>query len=269
MDARKRICIDCSGFFVKFPSISADIYIRMTEVTLTRQIPLSCAFKKSNVRMKLSSRTANPQEIETSLPPVLFHGTAKIQLQMWEQLNGISYALSLSGKCCQSVLYASYSLSSINYGGDGKTVVSVELFNGQSRRIPVILDMVQSCNLLKEFEELARGQVIQSLVLFETSSVLESTADNNIFSRFDDEGNGLRVEVDKKAREYARIPFSAIFASLDVNIETRQAVWHIYDREAWDRNFTVEPPNLDAFKAIRYQGNLYIYFLVKAIFENT
>ncbi|NQU16917.1 MAG: hypothetical protein HQ564_02530 [Candidatus Saganbacteria bacterium] len=220
-------------------------------------IPLIISYKKPHVRVDLINPNSPKERVEVDLPPVLYHGTAGICVDIWYEKNWIErHSLSLASIPTAAAQYASYDVDMVGEPEsydfsevDLPWFVVVQNFYNRRARIMAKELGALSARVRENYLALARGEVVNSLVLFDRDLLLGMyNASNKVKARHD-EGDGVCFEVDMNAfRSGFSFPFFAVIACLDVNVSRQSFAWRIFNRELWDENFSEEPFSLDRVK---------------------
>ena len=192
------------------------------------------------------------------LPPVLFHGTVSYLVNCWKVRGSIYNDVSLISSVSDAARFASYKITGKRLSPDNGMVGNVRLSNFLGKIFDATLISAHEYNLMEKYNELLRGQVVQSLVLFDTERILSMAGHNPLCHLTEDEespgaarASGIKLTWESdEAKGKRGLPFEVIIASLDVDLAKNWAEWRIFNQQLWDENFKVPPPQLGKMAAV-------------------
>jgi hypothetical protein len=197
---------------------------------VSANIKLIEAYRKQPVRVRLAPRKDMGQLApqDATLDPVLYHGTARVQVLAWQQKGEIrAPRFSLSSLWFTAAQYATYRIRQVFQDSD-----TVFLQNSSERKIWTTLERVVQTKV-------CAGFVTNSIAFFDTESVLKLPESQ--FEKQAEEVAGLRLQ---RKSKLAVIPFDLLIAVLSF-LPWTSPYLEVFNRELWDANFSVPPQSLE------------------------
>lgn len=186
---------------------------------------------------------------QPNMSPVLYHGTVRYVVEQWKKECIRNKGLSVISDAVCAASFARYKI------GDrfSMTVDSIFLENPVSRKLYISRYSAKEQGLLDEYKNMCGGQIVHSLVMFDRDRLLDNISDayqNGFCAIFNEtDGShlypGIRIKWNAGLPDSIRfIPFSSIFASLEVHIPSHLAEIRVFNLQLWEENFSVEVPSL-------------------------
>ncbi len=168
-----------------------------------------------------------------SLPPVLYHGTAKYAVEFWRKAGIQSRVFSLAGDPTYAAGFASYFIGQ-QPPHEGW---AMELNNKHGRKIIINRTTIGQFALEAEYEQLMQGKVAQALTFFDRDLLLAGEGQSFELESEFDWNAGLVI---KHPKDYQKV-FEALFAVLYYDIENETAEFKIFNPYLWKSNFSIRP----------------------------
>jgi hypothetical protein len=198
---------------------------------MTARVALLSRYVKGARQLEL--KNWKRESVQDSLPPVLYHGTARYAVEFWQKAGIQHRTFSLAGDPTYAARFATYFVAEKPWPG----CVATELRNSSDRRILVDPMIVEQFGLQAEYKQLQQGRVVQALTFFDRDMLLAGEGKHFELEWEFDWNAGLLI---KHPKDYQKA-FEAMFAVLYYDIEAGHVEFKVFNPYLWKANFSVRP----------------------------
>jgi hypothetical protein len=209
-------------------------------------------------------------KVTVSLAPVLYHGTCRIVVERWRRAEITNRSLSLEGDPRSAAFFASYSIK------EHIPMDYIRLKSGAGRGISFFKWDAEQRGIIKEYERLENGRMVNAIAFFDRDSLLAEAAKKEGLSIYaesdsrigDDRSSGIEDNrfsgIMLRWEEWSeknRLGTDSLFASLELDMGQGIPNLRVFSQELWERNFSVPVPKFSSGETFRTMTRLaYLFF---------
>jgi len=210
-------------------------------------------YRKPALRYKvLPPSPDDPGRESARLTPVLYHGTCRIVVEQW-RIDGLgNNSLSLDSDLFRATMFA-------GYGVDQKgSFINWDYFylkNEPGRSIAFSRSGAESLGLAEEYARIEKGRIVNAVAFFDRDSLIaEARRIQGLRFRAecdsqDNEEGGYYTGIKIRQRDVPpgnRLSNKALFASLELDMNTGTPDLRVFNRQLWESNFSAPVPQLSS-----------------------